>query len=188
MLVVDVPASFCVRPVRRDVVEVISLGGRHTDARTARSQRMGTACLIAMVVREDCPVDRRNIQFLQHVGHTAVTTVDQQRLLAVADDADVDRPMVDEDVLADLAQGVRLRLALRMLRWAPFDSVFGPQRPAKRTAGQTGRAESQVAKEITSGGIGMAHGCAILQELLLKSHVQSAFAAATLSCQNAFAR
>ena len=95
------PSALGAVPVSGHVVEVGPFGRGHADARPGGGQGRGAAGLIAVMVREDDLAYRLDAQPLQDAGGGAVAAVDEQGLLAAAENADVDRPVVDGQVLAE---------------------------------------------------------------------------------------
>ncbi len=102
MVVVDVPPAFGIVPVGVDVGEIVAIGLEDRDLRSVAGQPVRAARLIAVMMREDDPFDRRDTQFGQPLGHATVAAVNQEGLVSLPNNAHVYWPVVDEQVRAQL--------------------------------------------------------------------------------------
>jgi len=108
MDVVDVPPALQIVSVRLDRIEARALRRRDDEPRAGENRR--AAGLIAMVMREEDPIDARDAEARQDLRDAAIAAIDEERLRAIADDPDVDGAPVDDEMLAegqDLVAGIR---------------------------------------------------------------------------------
>ena len=145
MEVVEVPATGRIAPVGRNLVELVAFAGGNADLGAALLQGRPAASLVAVMMRENHAIHRRDAEFLEFLADAPVAAVDQQCLAvaAIAEQTYVDRAMVYGKMLAHLRPGGRFRTILVRFTgcWKRWD---------QRGAGHCGRADAGTSQEITS--------------------------------------